>query len=218
MSNYELYCGDCLEVLSGLGNVDAVITDPPYGIDKAEWDNAFPTEWYSLCAKISREIVIISNPEIIKNIIPLVGDNIIDIIAARNLNGMTRSKIGFGSWISAVISGERIKKKNVQNFFEFSIRGDMPDHPSPKLIEYMIKLVIKTSNPGDTIIDPFMGSGTTGVACARTGRNFIGIEIDPDYYAIAEKRIREAYMQPPLFVETEKKEGPVQGELFGGVE
>jgi len=45
---------------------------------------------------------------------------------------------------------------------------------------------------GATILDPFMGSGTTGVACVQTGRNFIGIEIDPDYFAIAEKRIKEA--------------------------
>jgi len=48
---------------------------------------------------------------------------------------------------------------------------------------------------GDTILDPFMGSGTTGVACVQTGRNFIGIEIDPKYFAIAEKRIKEAQMQ-----------------------
>ena len=47
------------------------------------------------------------------------------------------------------------------------------------------------SEPGHTILDPFMGSGTTGVACMRTGRNFIGIEIDPDYYAIAVERIRK---------------------------
>jgi len=49
-----------------------------------------------------------------------------------------------------------------------------------------------------TVLDPYMGSGTTGVACIKTGRNFIGIEIDPDYYAIAEKRIAEAQMQPTL--------------------
>lgn len=51
------------------------------------------------------------------------------------------------------------------------------------------------TNEGDTILDPFMGSGTTGVACVQTGRNFIGIEIDPTYFAIAEKRIAEAQMQ-----------------------
>jgi len=48
-------------------------------------------------------------------------------------------------------------------------------------------------------MDPFMGSGTTGVACVQTGRNFIGIEIDPHYFAIAEKRIRQAQQQPTLW-------------------
>lgn len=52
--------------------------------------------------------------------------------------------------------------------------------------------VLSWSNPGDTVLDPFMGSGSTGVACVNTGRNFIGIELDPDYFAIAEKRIQEA--------------------------
>ena len=52
-----------------------------------------------------------------------------------------------------------------------------------------------STKPGDTILDPFMGSGTTGVACMQTGRKFIGIEIDPTYFAIAEKRIKEAQMQ-----------------------
>ena len=57
-----------------------------------------------------------------------------------------------------------------------------------------------TSNP-ETILDPFMGSGTTLVACAKMGRKGIGIELDPDYFKIACKRVREAYAQPDLFVE-----------------
>ena len=62
-------------------------------------------------------------------------------------------------------------------------------------------LVERCSLDNWTIFDPFMGSGTTGVACVQTGRNFIGIEIDPDYFAIAERRIKEAQMQPRLEVE-----------------
>ena len=68
-------------------------------------------------------------------------------------------------------------------------------HPWAKPL-YLIKyLVGRFSNPGDLILDPFMGSGTTGVACVQTGRNFIGIEIDPTYFAIAEKRIAQAQLQ-----------------------
>ena len=54
------------------------------------------------------------------------------------------------------------------------------------------------THEGDTILDPFMGSGTTGVACVQTGRNFIGIEIDEGYFKIAEKRIRDAQQQMRL--------------------
>jgi len=71
-------------------------------------------------------------------------------------------------------------------------------HPTQKpvaLYEYLIRTY---TNEGDTVLDITMGSGTTGVACVQTGRNFIGIEIDPNYFAIAERRIKEAQAQPRL--------------------
>jgi len=71
-------------------------------------------------------------------------------------------------------------------------------HPTQKPLSLMKWVLLNYTNEGDTILDPFMGSGTTGVACVQTGRNFIGIEIDPDYFAIAERRIKEAQMQPRL--------------------
>jgi site-specific DNA-methyltransferase (adenine-specific) len=70
-------------------------------------------------------------------------------------------------------------------------------HRTEKPTELLAGLMQIVSE-GGTVFDPFMGSGTTGVACVQTGRNFIGIEIDPTYFAIAEKRIREAMMQPTL--------------------
>jgi len=69
------------------------------------------------------------------------------------------------------------------------------DHPTQCPLDLLIRIITASSNPGDTILDPFMGSGTTGVACVQTGRNFIGIEIEPKYYEIAEKRIAEAKLQ-----------------------
>ena len=65
-------------------------------------------------------------------------------------------------------------------------------HPAPFPENLAHDHIISWSNEGDTVLDPFMGSGTTGVACVNTGRNFIGIEIDPDYFAIAENRIADA--------------------------
>jgi site-specific DNA-methyltransferase (adenine-specific) len=72
------------------------------------------------------------------------------------------------------------------------------EHPTQKPVRLIERLMALVSKEGDTIFDPFMGSGTTGVACVQTGRNFIGIEIDPTYFAIAEKRIAEAQKQPRL--------------------
>ena len=68
-------------------------------------------------------------------------------------------------------------------------------HPTQKPVELYKYLVRTYTNEGDTVLDITMGSGTTGVACVQTGRNFIGIEIDPTYFAIAEKRIKEAQQQ-----------------------
>ncbi len=69
------------------------------------------------------------------------------------------------------------------------------EHPCPKPIELYKWILEEVTNPGDTILDPFMGSGTTGVACHQTGRNFIGIEIDENYYNIACERIAKAQQQ-----------------------
>ena len=74
------------------------------------------------------------------------------------------------------------------------------NHPTEKPVEIMERLIEMTSLNDHVILDPFMGSGTTGVACVQTGRNFIGIEIDHDYFAIAERRIKEAEAQPRLEV------------------
>ena len=75
------------------------------------------------------------------------------------------------------------------------------DHITPKPVDLMENIIRHSTNPGDTIFDPFMGSGTTGVACMQLGRKFIGCEIDPGYFAIAEKRIKQAQMQMLLPLE-----------------
>ncbi len=74
-------------------------------------------------------------------------------------------------------------------------------HETQKPVRLMSKLVELFTNDKETIIDPFMGSGTTGVACAKMGRKFIGIEINPKYFEIACKRIEDAYRQSDLFLQ-----------------
>lgn len=78
-------------------------------------------------------------------------------------------------------------------------------HPTEKPVQLMAEMVRLFSNPGQTILDPFMGSGTTGVACAKLGREFIGIEIEPKYFDIARKRIEDAYRQGDMFIEPAAK-------------
>lgn len=72
------------------------------------------------------------------------------------------------------------------------------DHPATFPLELARKVVLSASSIGETVLDPFMGSGTVGVACAQTDRNFIGIEIDSKYYGVAKKRINEVKQQPRL--------------------
>jgi site-specific DNA-methyltransferase (adenine-specific) len=102
---------------------------------------------------------------------------------------------------------------------EFRHNTNQPDregtHPTEKPVPLMLELVELFSNEGDTILDPFMGSGTTGVACVKRGRNFIGIEIDPKYFDLACRRIGTAVRQPDMFV---RPRAVRQESLFGGPE
>ena len=78
------------------------------------------------------------------------------------------------------------------------------DHPVPKPIGWMRWLVNLASTPGETILDPFAGSGTTGVAAVKLGRRFVGIEIEPAYFDIACRRVADALKQPDMFIEKPK--------------
>jgi len=80
------------------------------------------------------------------------------------------------------------------------------EHPTEKPVPLMRELIADFTRPGEVILDPFMGSGTTGVACAKMGRKFIGIEIEPRYFDIACARIEKAYSQPDMFIPRAKAE------------
>lgn len=75
-------------------------------------------------------------------------------------------------------------------------------HPTQKPINLLEYLILTYTEPGDVVLDNCMGSGTTGVACVNTERNFIGIEIDPKYFSISENRIKAAKTQPKMLIET----------------
>jgi site-specific DNA-methyltransferase (adenine-specific) len=95
-------------------------------------------------------------------------------------------------------------KRATPNIFAFMPPRNR-QHPNEKPLELVSHFVEFHSTHGQTILDPFMGSGTTGVACAKLGRTFIGIELEPRYFDIAVRRIEEAYRQPRLFTESQQK-------------
>jgi site-specific DNA-methyltransferase (adenine-specific) len=86
------------------------------------------------------------------------------------------------------------------------------EHPTEKPLPLIIEMLKDFTNSDDLVFDPFMGSGTTGVACVKLGRKFIGIEISEKYFDIACKRIEQAYKQPDMFIEQPKK--PIQDTII----
>lgn len=109
---------------------------------------------------------------------------------------------GYSRWNGGGKPGTFIYTKNTQG----------AEHPTQKPLPLIMDLVSLFSFTDDVVADPFMGSGTTGVACAKLGRKFIGIEIEPKYFDIACERIQKAYDQPDLFIAPPEK--PIQGGLL----
>ena len=209
----ELYFGDCLEYMKSMPDksVDAVITDPPYGIGIAGWDKV---NYYDILFETSKRILregcyafIFSTKKNLKR--PKFNHDIYAVI--KNF-AQYRQHLGMiDAWYPIVYftSGKPRKLNQKRNWFllntaNTSRNKDNPksnnNHITPKNQDLINHLVDCHTNKCDTIFDPFMGSGTTGIACVQLGRNFIGCEIDPDYFAIAKKRIEQAQLQDPLFV------------------
>jgi len=208
MNAVELHLGDCLDIMRGMADksVDAVITDPPYGIadiwkggSSHGWGVASlatpkRNEWDVKPAKIYfDEILRIANKVVIW------GGNYFELPTSRGWLVWSKPERNF------TLSEAELAWTNVAMPIRvIDYRRSDPDreHPTQKPVGVMKFSIEKMKLPENaTILDPFMGSGTTGVACVQTGRNFIGIEIDPTYFAIAERRIAEAQMQPRLEVQ-----------------
>lgn len=103
--------------------------------------------------------------------------------------------------------------EDISNVWQWDFHNSGVSHPTQKPVELIDRMVRASTKVGDIILDPFMGSGTTGVACAKLGRKFIGIEINEKYFDIACKRIEEAYKQPDMFIQAAEPK-PEQGALL----
>jgi len=109
--------------------------------------------------------------------------------AGKSKSGTIRQKDGTTKRMSneGWVQPEYGQRYNIWEISPQSVKG----HPAPFPEKMAQDHIISWSNEGDTVLDPFMGSGTTGVACVNTNRNFVGIELDSEYFSIAESRIRE---------------------------
>ena len=205
-----LYLGDCLEVMPALGPVDAVVTDPPYGLGKSwgkspGWQGSCGKgrfwqgmpEWDKATADIST--LPIDKPSIIwggnyfVGLPPQKGWLIWDKEAA------TIQAQAELAWTNCAPSVRIFRDSPLGVFGNGGKNREYKQHPTQKPVALM-EWCLGFLPDADTILDPFMGSGTTLVACARLGRKGIGIELDPDYFEIACNRVEDAYRQPDLFV------------------
>lgn len=200
----ELLQGDCTEIMPHLGNIDAVTTDPPYGIGITKSNRLAKSrgmggkEWDDTPADLSS----------LPNVPSIIwGGNYFDLPPCRGPLVWDKNNAGrdFADFEMAWTNLDMVARRIV--FRPMNMDGGKL-HPTQKPIAVM-EWCLGFLPDADTILDPFMGSGTTIVACAKLGRRGIGIELDPDYFDIACKRVEEAYRQPDLFVDAPKP-APVQ--------
>ena len=199
-----LYLGDCRDVLPGLGPVDAVVTDPPYGIgfaysshdDKREGYEDWCREWFPMLKAISPSIAISPGQQNVCMWATI--DPFRHQLAWRKPNAIGRTSIGFCKWEPVLIWGPVGKAKSDVFTASILIDPSAEGHPCPKPVKWATEVIDYFD--AETILDPFMGSGTTGVAAVQMGRRFIGIERDPGYFDIACRRIEQAQRQGDMFI------------------
>ena len=206
----ELWLGDCRDILPTLGKVDAVITDPPYGIGEAAGKNK--SRGKLAVAKDFGNDTWDDEPisdELIQTVrgagkwVVIFGGNYYALPPAKcwlvwdKENGDTDFADCELAWTNLSKSVRRIRY-----MWNGMIRANgeqRGDHPTQKPVGVMSWAINHVPPPCSSILDPFMGSGTTGVACANLGRSFIGIEREPQYFEIACRRIDDAQRQQRMF-------------------
>ncbi len=229
MNDIALHQGDCLELMQDIpdGSIDMILCDPPYGInyqsqrkkDKTQWkpkilnDKKPFLDFIPQAARILSPhgcVLIFTRWDVQHDLIECMTASGMKpkavIIWDKVIHGMGDLKRSPGSRYESIVYYAaqhfrfpqkrptdivRMQRVNAQNLI----------HPNEKpvaLLEYLVKTY---TNPGDLVLDNCMGSGSTGVACVNTGRRFIGMELDPGYFGIAEKRILEAVEQTHLVME-----------------
>jgi len=211
MAEWRVECGDCLELLKALpdGSVDAVVTDPPYGLgfpylsynDTRENLIALIAGFMPEARRVATRVFVLCGPTQI-GLYPQA-----DWVANVTWNTTgTFGRYGYNQWTPVLCYGSDIKGfGNVNGVLKsdtmriiggagvgFQRSDAEKKHTCPKPITVMDVVIRRLTNEDDSVLDLFAGSGTTGVACAKNGRSFLGFERDPTYCEIARRRIADA--------------------------
>lgn len=214
-----LYLGDCLEILPTFQKVDAVITDPPYGgrthagartdggktvlLDFASINDETFQRFCRMAVESANRWVIMTCEWRHAAKAEDVGLPVIRLGVWVKPNGMpqmTGDRPAMG-WEAVLIMHREGKKRwnGGGNHAVWRFNKENGEHPTTKPLGLINKWLEQFTDRGELICDPFMGSGTTGVACMNLGRKFIGIEIEPKYFDIACERIDNAQRQQRMF-------------------
>lgn len=218
-----LYLGDCLDILPGISGVDALVSDPPYGISYVHGDGG---------GKLARSTQF--------NRVEVIGDNKpfdptpflrfprVVLFGANHFADRLPPSPNWLIWDKrdGVCSNDqadcemawtnlkgpaRLTRHLWNGMLKASEKGVSRVHPTQKPVAVMEWVLRQTTKDSDVVLDPFMGSGTTGLACVLLDRKFIGIEMVPQYFDIACKRISDELRRPRLQLEPIAK--PVQEAL-----
>jgi site-specific DNA-methyltransferase (adenine-specific) len=219
-----LILGDAFIEMPKLDEVDAIITDPPYypkthkgartarrgqSVSLVDFDSLSEKQFIEFCgnavAQAKRWVVMSCAwqhaAELERTGVPLVRLGV-----WHKPNGapqFTGDRPGTGWEAIAILHREGKKHWNGGGHHAVWVCNvEHGDHPTQKPLKLLMDWVAKFTDPGETVLDPFCGSGTTGVACTRLGRKFIGIEKRQDYFDLACRRIAEAYREADLFAPT----------------
>ncbi len=200
-----LYCGDCRDVMAAMpdGYVDAVVTDPPYGVNIAEWDSEMPPQ------------------PVLDECLRAASGTVMWFAAAKMLYQLADYQPRPDRTLVWAPSFTLAKSSKGWCFYRYhpiavwrhpkSQRGIGSDvlrhkcdgrnwwfHPGTKPLDLMSDCV-QFASKGGVVLDPFAGSGTTGVACVKLGRSFVGVEKSREYFDIACRRVDEAFDEAALF-------------------
>jgi len=216
-----LYLGDCREIQPTLGKVDAVVTDPPYGMT---FQSNYRIDRYNPIENDDSDELLLWSCDLAvehSKYIFCRWDNLTFVPKPNSFVTWVKN-----NWSMGDLEHEHARQtegclfyRGPGHFFPKKRPTDAVEvprtgngfHPTEKPIELMTVVVEWTAG---LVLDPFMGSGTTGVACARLGRKFIGIEIDPGYFDIACRRIEQAQRQGDLLRDILPREKPEQKVLL----